>query len=98
MVDVTAAAAARLWQAVRAAGVLGMPRIRVRPASERGPDDFELVSEDRREAGDEVREIRGIRFYLAPDVARALGRVELDLTDDQFVFRRVRGAEASRGE
>jgi Fe-S cluster assembly iron-binding protein IscA len=91
MMDVTAAAATKLWQAIRAAGVLGMPRLRIRPAPARGADAFELIVEDSREPGDEVREYRGIRFYLDAGTASTLGRVELDLEEGEFVFRRLGG-------
>ena len=90
MKDVSAAAAARVWQAVRAAGILGMPRVRIVPAPQRGPDAVELVVEDQREPGDEVAEFRGIRFYLGTQTAEAIGAAELHLDHGELVFKQVR--------
>lgn len=71
------------------AGVAEGHGIRIRPAPGRGPDAFELVVEDRREAGDEVQELRGISFYLDAGAASALRGAVLDLDGLDFVFRKA---------
>ena len=67
--------------------MVGVPGVRVRAATERGPDVFQLTVEDRREPGDEVYESRGIRFYLDGGTASNLGAAVLDLEGLDLVFR-----------
>lgn len=69
-------------------GVVGVPGVRVRTAEGRGAGVFQLVVEDRPEPGDEVRESRGIRFFLDAQTASALAGAVLDLEGLDLVFRR----------
>lgn len=88
MVDVSLAASMRLRGLVRAAGVIGMPAIRVRSGAAQGrPDDVEMVIEDRGMPGDEINESRGLRFYMDDRTVSSLGDVVLDLEGDDFVVR-----------
>ncbi|HVL80240.1 MAG TPA: hypothetical protein VM840_01445 [Actinomycetota bacterium] len=84
--EATLAAATQLRVLVRSSGVEGVPGVRVRRAQARGPDDLELVVEDRREPGDEVLESRGIRFYMDAATAAELRNTTLDLSGRAFVF------------
>lgn len=93
MIDATLAAATQLRVRVRAAGVEGVPGVRVRSAATRGAEHFELVVEDRRLLGDEVYESRGLRFYFDPETASKLKDATLDLAGQDFVFKR--GLQAS---
>lgn len=91
MIETTVAAAMQLRVLVRSEGVTGTPGVRILPAPpSRGPDVFELVTEDQRQSGDEVYESRGIRFYVGPEVARRLDRLEIHLDGDDFVLRPIR--------
>lgn len=91
MIEATVAAAMQLRVLVRSEGVTSAPGVRIRPGPpSRGPDAVELVTEDRREPGDEVYESRGIRFYLGREVSERLGRAILHLDGDEFVLRPIR--------
>lgn len=88
MVDVTLAAAVQLRSMVRAAGVAGLPGVRIRIGPhDRPADDFELLIEDRAVPGDEINEARGIRFYVDTPTGEAIGRVTVDLEGTDFVLR-----------
>jgi Fe-S cluster assembly iron-binding protein IscA len=86
VIEATLAAATQLRVLVRSAGVQGVPCVRIRKATARGSDDFELVVEDRRGQGDEVYESRGIRFYMDTDTVHQLRKVMLDLQGREFVL------------
>lgn len=89
-VEATLSAATQLRLAVRQAGVVGMPGIRLRHRPEKGPEAVELTVEDRREPGDEVFESRGIRFYVDGQTANRFRRVTLDLEGTAYVLRAER--------
>lgn len=91
MIEATVAAAMQLRVLVRAEGVTGVPGVRILQGPPgRGPNAYELVVEDHREAGDEVYESRGIRFYVEREVASRVGPVRVDLEGQDFVIRRIR--------
>ncbi len=89
-VEATLSAATQLRLAVRQAGVVGMPGIRMRHVPEKGPEAIELTVEDRREPGDEVFESRGIRFYVDDRTASRFQRATLDLDGTDYVLRAER--------
>lgn len=88
-VEITADAAVRLQSMARAAGIVGMPGVRLWAAKAAGPDTVELIIEDRREPGDEVFVSRGIRFYVSGETATDIGDVVVDLRGADFVIRQV---------
>jgi len=87
MIEVTVGAATQIRTMARAAGVEGIPGVRVLRAPGRGADSYELIVEDRRQDGDVVCESRGIRFYADADSAAAIRLTRLILEDGQFVLR-----------
>lgn len=88
MIEITYAAAMQLRAMLRSAGVVGVPAVRVRGADRHARGAlFEIVIEDRAEAGDRVGEGRGIRFYLDDPTSSALGGSVLDVDGNEFVFR-----------
>ena len=73
----------------RAAGVVGMPGVRIKRESVTRPDHFELLIEDRAMPGDEINEARGIRFYVDDMAAGIIGDVTLEVENDEFVLRQT---------
>ncbi|HVE92524.1 MAG TPA: hypothetical protein VNE62_09545 [Actinomycetota bacterium] len=90
MIEVTVAAATQIRLMARAAGVEGVPGVRIMRAVGRGSDSFELIVEDRRQDNDVVVESRGIRFYLDADAAALVQQARLVLEDREFVLRQLK--------
>lgn len=81
MIDITIDAALQLRAMLRAAGVVGMPAVRIKAEAE----SCDILFEDRGMPGDEINESRGIRFYVDDATAASMGDVTLDLEGREFV-------------